>query len=326
MIIVQTPLRLSFAGGGTDFEDYYLQRKGAVLSSTIDKYVFVIVKERFDNLICINYSRREVVEHTNKIKHDLVREAINTIGLDGGIEITTLADIPSEGTGLGSSSSITVGLLNALRAFKGENSDSEYLAREACRIEIESLGSPIGRQDQYIAAFGGLRLITFGQEGICVQRIVLPMIQQRRLCENLMLFYSGITRKSGEILAEQKNNISERLDILSQMAKQAYESRDALISGEFDSFGEIIHRGWNLKKQLASRVSSSHIDEILNTAISAGAIGGKVTGAGGGGFILLYCRREKRDDVRAALHGFRELPICLDPDGSKVILNYRRAL
>jgi D-glycero-alpha-D-manno-heptose-7-phosphate kinase len=325
MIVVQTPLRISFAGGGTDFEDYYLEHGGAVLSSAIDKYVFVIVKERFDNQIYLNYSRKEIVDHPWEIKHDLVREALKTTGVEKGIEITTLADIPSEGTGLGSSSSITVGLLNALQAYKGESAGSEYLAREACRIEIDIIGSPIGRQDQYIAAYGGLRLISFNRDGVKAERIVLPSLNQRRLCENLLLFYSDITRKSGEILTEQKANISEHLEILAQMAKQAYEARDALLAGEYDAFGEVIHRGWELKKQLASRVSSSQIDDILNSAIRAGAIGGKVTGAGGGGFILLYCRREKRDDVRAALHGLRELPLFLEYDGSKVILNYRRA-
>lgn len=324
MIIVQTPLRISFLGGGTDFEDFYIHHGGAVISTAIDKYVFVIVKERFDDMICVNYSRRERVKRVSQLRHELVREAMNLAGIDKGIEVTTLADIPAEGTGLGSSSSITVGLLQALYTYRGEIVPAKTLAEEACRIEVEILGKPIGRQDQYIASFGNMRFITFNNNGVKVERVELPPEDKKRLNDNLLLFFTGVTRQSSEILSEQKANINSRVDELCEMRKLASEARDAILKGEFNAFGEILHKGWELKKQMASNVSNSTIDDIYETARKAGAIGGKVTGAGGGGFIVFYCPKGKQDDVVRALGGLRELPFHFQQDGSKVIFNYRR--
>jgi len=324
VIVVQTPLRLSFVGGGTDFRQYYAERGGAVLTSAIDKYVFVIVKERFDDLIYVNYSQKEIVDDVASIKHDLVREAMRLTGVTRGVEITTLADIPSEGTGLGSSSSITVGLLNALYAYKGESVGAERLAREACQIEIETLGSPIGVQDQYIAAYGGVRFLSFNHHGVDVERVDLSPLQRRLLDENLLLFYTGMTRKSAEILQQQKANIKSRQDVLDQMRDLAHQARETLASGDLDGFGAMLRRGWELKRQLASKISNDMIDLALEKAQQAGAVGGKVTGAGGGGFLLVYCPKEHRDRVRAALSGMRELPFRFEQDGSKVIFNYRR--
>ena len=325
MIVVQTPLRVSFLGGGTDFEDFYLNYGGAVLSTAIDKYVFVIVKERFDDMICVNYSKRERVKKVIALRHELVREAMKLVGIDKGIEITTLADIPAEGTGLGSSSSITVGLLQALYAYRGEITPAKTLAEEACHIEIDILRKPIGRQDQYIASYGNMRFTTFDKNGVKVEKIELSPEDKKRLDDNLLLFYTGVTRKSSEILSEQKANISSRVEVLRGMQKLAFEARDAILEGELDVFGEILHRGWQLKKQLASKVSNPAIDDIYETARRAGAIGGKVSGAGGGGFILLYCRKDKQDDVTKALKGLRQLPFRFEQDGSKVIFNYRRS-
>jgi len=325
MIVVQTPLRVSFLGGGTDFDDFYLKHGGAVLSTAIDKYIFVIVKERFDDMICVNYSKRERVKKVIALRHELVREAMKLVGIDKGIEITTLADIPAEGTGLGSSSSITVGLLQALYAYRGEITPAKTLAEEACQIEIDILGKPIGRQDQYIASYGNMRFITFDKSGVEVEKIELSPEDKKRLNDNLLLFYTGVTRKSSEILSEQKANISSRVEVLRGMQKLAFEARDAILEGELDGFGEILHKGWQLKKQLASKVSNPAIDDIYETARSAGAIGGKVSGAGGGGFILLYCRKDKQDDVTKALRGLRQLPFRFEQDGSKVIFNYRRS-
>lgn len=325
MIVVQTPLRVSFAGGGTDFEDFYAEHGGAVLSAAIDKCVFVIVKERFDDMIYVNYSKKEIVNSLDKLKHELVREAMRITGVTEGIEITTLADIPAEGTGLGSSSSITVGLLQALYAYGGEIAPAKVLAEEACHIEIDILGKPIGKQDQYIASYGNMRFITFSSSGVDVKKIELSREDKRRLNDNLLLFYTGITRESSQILSEQKANINGRVDVLSEMAKLAFEARDAILQGEFNAFGEILHRGWELKKQMASKVSNSIIDDIYETARRAGAIGGKVTGAGGGGFILFYCPRDKQDEVGRALRGFKQTPFRFLQDGSKVIFNYRRS-
>ena len=323
MIIVQTPLRISFLGGGTDFEDFYRNHGGAVLSTTIDKYVFVIVKERFDDMIYVNYSKKEIVDSFDKLEHELIREAMKITGVEKGVEITTLADVPAHGTGLGSSSSITVGLLQAFYAYQGELKTAETLAREACQIEIDTLGKPIGKQDQYIAAYGNMRFITFNNGGVKLERIELSSGDKRRLSENLLLFYTGLATDSGELLSEQKANINDHLETLCEMRRFAFEARDAIIRGAFDELGELLDQNWKLKKQLASKISNSKIDEMYQAARKAGAIGGKIAGSGGGGFLLLYCPRERQDEVRKVLKGLRELPFRFEQDGSKVIFNYR---
>ena len=325
MIIVQTPLRVSFLGGGTDFEGFYAKHGGAVLSTGIDKCVYVVIKERFDDLIYINYSQKEIVESVDEIQHDLVREAMKMTGVSSGIEITSMADIPTEGTGLGSSSSFTVALLHGLYAHQGERRESEKIADEACKIEIDILGAPIGKQDQYIAAYGGLRLISFDGCGVKPERISLDSQKKKAFNDNLMLFYTGMTRKANGVLAEQKTNIDEKVGVLSEMRDMAYQAKEAINCGEFDEFGEIMHHGWELKKGLASKISNEEIDGMYNAAHKSGAIGGKISGAGGGGFLLLYCPTRKQDDVRASLSKLRELPFHCEPDGSKVIFNYRRA-
>jgi len=326
MIVVQTPLRISFLGGGSDFDDFYAANGGAVLSTAIDKCTFVVVKERFDDMIYINYSKKEIVDRVDDLEHGLVREAMRMTGVDRGVEITTLADVPSEGTGLGSSSSITVGLLLALYAYQGQSVTAEDLARQACQIEIDILGKPIGRQDQYICAYGNLRFITFGSDGVHVENIELAKQAKRRLNEGLLLFYTGIPRQADQILDEQKANINNRLPELKEMVKLAHEAKNALAGEAFDEFGQLLHRGWELKKQLSTNVSNTEIDDIYQTARKAHAIGGKITGAGGGGFLLLYCPPGRRDNVRSSLRGLRELPFLFEEDGSKVIFNYRRQL
>jgi len=324
MIVVQTPLRISFLGGGTDFEDFYANHGGAVLSTAINKYVFVIVKKRFDDMICVNYSERERVEKVEQLRHELVREAMRLTGIEKGMEITTLADVPGEGTGLGSSSSVTIGVLHALYSYRGEPKTAEALAREACHIEIEVLRKPIGRQDQYIAAYGNMRLFTFENNGVKVEKIELSPEDKRRLNDNLLLFYTGVTRKSSQILSEQKANVNQHLEALLGLKELAFKAKEAILNGAFDEFGGILHQGWELKKKLASKITNSNIDYIYETARQAGALGGKITGAGGGGFLLLYCPRERQDDVRQALRGYRELPFRFECNGSKVIFDYRR--
>lgn len=323
MIIVQTPLRISFLGGGTDFEDFYLKHGGAVLSTTINKYIFVIVKERFDDMIYVNYSKKEIVDSTDKLEHDLVREAMRITGVAKGVEITTLADVPANGTGLGSSSSVTIGLLQAFYTYQGEPKTAEILAREACQIEIDTLGKPIGKQDQYIAAYGNIRFITFNNSGVKLEKIHLSSEDKSRLSEKFLLFYTGLATNSCEILSEQKANINDRLETLSEMRGFAFEAKDAILAGAFDELGKLLDRSWKLKKQLASKISNSKIDEIYEAALKAGASGGKIAGSGGGGFLLLYCPKERQDEVRKALKGLRELPFRFEQDGSKVIFNYR---
>lgn len=325
MIITQTPLRISFAGGGTDFRGFYQKEYGAVVSTAIDKYIYVIVKERFDDLIRIGYTRTEMVESVDQIQHELVREAMRMVGIEKGIEISTMADIPSEGSGLGSSSTVTVGLLNALYAYKGESVTAETLARQACEIEIDILGKPIGKQDQYIAAYGGLRHFRFyPNEEVEVNSIDLDEGARQRLCESLLLFWTGVTRNASDVLSEQKSNIANKMHLLTEMRDQADELARLLKVGAIASLGQTLREGWLRKRQLASGITNSRIDELFDLAMSAGAIGGKVTGAGGGGFFLVCVPPENRAAVRKKLAHLRELPISLSRDGSKVIFNVRR--
>ncbi len=324
MIIVQSPLRISLFGGGTDFPDFYLQEGGCVLSTAIDKYIFVVIKKRYDDKLRIGYTRTEMVDSVDEIQHELIREALRVTGITKGVEITTMGDIPA-GSGLGSSSAVTVGALNAMYTHLGENIPASRLAREACEIEIERLKKPIGVQDQYISAFGGLRFIEFHTDGsIRVEPVALDGLLKRRLNENLLIFFTGITRQADTILAEQQVNISQRMAILHQMKQMAYTARRELEAGNIDALGYLLHESWLLKKQLASRISNGVIEEAYQAARSAGALGGKISGAGGGGFLLLYCPYERREAVRTALKDLQELPFQLEPDGSKVIFNYRR--
>jgi D-glycero-alpha-D-manno-heptose-7-phosphate kinase len=325
VIITQTPIRISFVGGGTDFEDFFSREGGCVLSSAIDKYIFVVIKERFDDKIRVGYTKTEMVDSIDEVEHELVREALRKTGITRGVEISTMGDIPSAGSGLGSSSTVTVGLLNAMYIYLGETVTAGRLAREACEIEIDILGKPIGVQDQYIASYGNLRFMEFSTNGqVKVESVKMGEGVRRRLSQSLMLFFTGTTRKSCDILTEQKANILGRLEILRQMKELALRARACLQDGYSHEFGQILHQGWELKKQLAGGITNGGIDQLYNAARQAGAIGGKVTGAGGGGFLLLYCPYEKQDHVRAALRHLRELPFRLERDGSKVIFNYRR--
>ena len=324
MIIVQTPLRISFLGGGTDFEDFYAQHGGAVLSTAIDKCVFIIVKERFDDDICLNYSRREIVQKVDDIQHDLIREALRATGIDKGVEVTTLADIPSTGTGLGSSSSITVALLQALYSFKGVIKNADELAQKACEIEINILGRPIGKQDQYIAAHGNFRYITFTAGSVNVEAVKVSREARKKLNDSLMLFYMGYTRNGADILLDQKSNIPMNIASLKELRDLSQSALAVVKNGRMDDFGDLLHQGWELKKGLAGKIADDGINDVYKAARAAGAIGGKITGAGGGGFLLLYCPPGRQEEVRNAIK-LREMPFHFQEDGSKVIFNYRRS-
>ncbi len=325
MIVVQTPLRISFFGGGTDFPSYYREHGGCVLSSAIDKYIFVTIKKRFDKKLRVGYTRTEMVDQVSEIDHELIREALYITDIEEGVEITTMGDIPSEGSGLGSSSTVAVGALHAMYTLQGEMISAECLAKQACEIEIDRLGKPIGVQDQYIAAFGGLRFMEFKKSGqVQTEKLALSTDSRRRLEESLLLFYTGTTRQADTILKEQKNNIQDRKAILNEMKRIAYDAKDKLLDGDVDAIGELLHESWQLKKQLATSISNSAIDDMYEKGISAGAMGGKVTGAGGGGFLMFYCKPEKQDHLRAALSDLHELHFRLEANGSKVIFNYSR--
>ncbi len=325
MVIIQTPLRISLFGGGTDFPAYYQEHGGCVLNTAVDKYIFVTVKKRFDDKLRIGYSQTEMVDSVDEIQHELIREALRHTGITHGVEITTMADIPTKGSGLGSSSTVTVGALHAMYAYKRELVLTERLAQEACLIEREILQKPSGVQDQYIAAYGGFRFMEFTTDGeIIVRPISLSPRTLRRLNDNLLIFFTGITRQNGRILEEQETNINDRLATLEQMKQIAYTACDELQRENVDAVGELLHESWQLKKQLASQISNPQIDEMYETALQAGATGGKVSGAGGGGFLLLYVPRGQQEKVRDALKEYQELPITLGQDGSKVIFDYQR--
>ena len=325
MIITQTPLRISFAGGGTDFKGYYEKGGGAVISSAIDKYIYVVIKERFDSKIRVGYTRTEMVDRVDQIEHELVRECMILTGITGGVEIATMADIPSAGSGLGSSSTVTVGLLHAMYAYRGILVTAETLAQQACRIEIDILGKPIGKQDQYIAAYGSLRRFDFHADGsVAAKAVELSEERRRRFGESLMLFYTGITRKADTILSEQQANIEDKRLSLDRMKAQVAEVEAALEGGNLNKVGRLMQTGWGWKKQMADRISSAEIDALYESALDAGATGGKIAGAGGGGFLLLYCPADRQSVVREVLAQMKELPFSLERDGTKVIFNARR--
>jgi D-glycero-alpha-D-manno-heptose-7-phosphate kinase len=325
MIITQTPLRISLAGGGTDFREFYEQHGGAVVSSAIDKYIFCVVNERFDDKIYVNYSKKEIVDSVEALEHELVREAMRKVGVTKGVEISFLADIPSEGSGLGSSSSVTVGVLNALHHLVGHTPTAEQLAREACEIEIDILKKPIGVQDQYIAAYGGLRHFRFGPgKSVKAETVKVSNTILDDLDNSLMLFFTGKTREAGKILADQRAKIGQTIEILKQMTRQAEQIRACIEQGDVEGIGAVLHEGWQFKRKLAPKISDSEMDEIYERAVKAGALGGKISGAGGGGFFLLCVPSDKRNAVRRALSGLREMPFRLDRGGSRVILNLQR--
>ena len=326
MIIVQTPLRISFFGGGTDFRAFFMKEGGCVLTTAIDKYIFVTIKERFDGKLRIGYTQTEMVDEVDQIHHELIRESLRLTRIDHGVEITTMGDIPSEGSGLGSSSTVTVGALHAMYAYLGEIVPAERLAREACAIEIERLKRPIGIQDQYIAAYGGLRFFEFLPNGqVTAEKIQLSPAAHRALNDNFMLFFTGVSRNSSSILKEQVENLKDRLGELRDLKQMAYEARCAIEADNIDALGVLLHQSWELKKRLAGTISNGSINETYEAARAAGAVGGKIAGAGGGGFLLLYVPREYQNQVRMKLNRLQELPFRLEADGTKVIFNYRRS-
>ena len=323
VIISRTPLRISFVGGGSDLPAFYTNEPGAVVSTAINKYIYITVNNKFDSKIRASYSITETVDSVDELKHKLIRECLKLLGIDGGIEITSIADIPSQGTGLGSSSSYTVGLLNALYAYKGMHVGAERLAEEACEIEIQRCSKPIGKQDQYIAAYGGFQNIQFNpDETVFVDPIIHLRNTRIELEKRLLLLYTGLTRSADSILSEQNGNIQRQEDkqqTLRNMVGLAAELRDALTRNELRSFGEILHEGWLEKQKMASNISNPVINEWYERARKHGAIGGKILGAGGGGFLLLYAPPEKHSDIMRALPELRPFPFRFEPQGSKIV-------
>ena len=323
MIITRTPLRVSFAGGGTDLPDYYERDYGAVVSTAIDKYIYVSVKSHspvFDEPIRLNYSRSEKVERVDEIENHIARECLRFMGLGPPIYVSTVGDLPAS-TGLGGSSAFAVGLLNALHAYKGERVSAGQLAEEAAYIEIDVLGQPIGKQDQYAAAFGGLNLFCFRPGGgvtVEPQRFVNGSLN--KLFDNMMLFWTGHQRDASVVLGEQRANIDRQLERLDRMRAQAHQLQRVLSNGvNPDKIGGMLHEGWQMKRALASTVTTRQIDTWYDAAKEAGAWGGKICGAGGGGFLLLLVPEERKNAVRAALSDLIEVKVGYEAHGSKIL-------
>jgi D-glycero-alpha-D-manno-heptose-7-phosphate kinase len=324
VIISRTPLRVSFVGGGTDLGDFYEEHGGAVVSSTIDKWVRVVVAPRFEGDVRVSYSRTEIVPTASAVEHELVREALRLTGLPRGVDVITLADVPSQGTGLGSSSAVTVGLLNALYAYQGVFRSAGELAQEACEIEIEVLGKPIGRQDQYAAAYGGFNFIEFMPRGggVRVEPIICPPHTIETLHRSLMLFYTGRQRAASDVLTIQREAIQTgtATAALEAMRDLAHEMRGSLGEGDVDAVGDLLNRNWLLKRGLADGVSDATVDAWYARAREAGATGGKLLGAGAGGFLLIMAKPELQPGVRLALDDLREVPFHFAARGSQISL------
>jgi D-glycero-alpha-D-manno-heptose-7-phosphate kinase len=323
VIITRTPLRISFFGGGTDLPAYYRLQPGEVVSTAANKYIYITVNRLssyFNHRILVKYSQSELVDSVDEIRHPIIREAMKMTGVVDRVEITSMADIPA-GTGLGSSSSYAVALLHALHTFSGAYVSAGRLASEACEIEIQRLGDPIGKQDQYIAAYGGMCHIRFNpDESVFVDPVICSYETKKALEGNLLMFYTGVTRRAGEILEVQKATTEQNMDVLNRMKGLCAEALRVLREGKsLGRFGEILHESWQYKRSLVQTISSGIIDEHYETALKAGALGGKLLGAGGGGFLLFYAEKQNHCRIRAALKELQELPFLFEPQGSKVI-------
>lgn len=321
MIISRTPFRVSFAGGGSDLPSFYRKSTGAVLSTSINKYMYITIHPWFEKgKTVLKYSKTEVVDAISDIKHPIFREVLKMYNVHG-VDLSSIADIPS-GTGLGSSSSFTVGLLNAVRAYLGKATSGEKLGELACEVEINRVGSPIGKQDQYAAACGGLNFITFyGDETVNVEKIIMQPEKKKELEDNLLMVYVGGEHSANTILKSQSAAISDKKKYEAQkaMVQLAYNLRASLEQNNLDDFGLILHENWLLKKSLTSGISNGKVDQMYNKGIEAGALGGKLLGAGGAGFILFYCPKVRQQEFRERMAGINELSFEFDNFGSKII-------
>lgn len=320
MIISQTPYRVSFAGGGTDLPAFYRQEYGAVLSMAIDKHMYVTVSPRFEKTARVAYTKVEIAESINDIQHELVREALRITGLSRHIEITTVGDVPA-GTGMGSSSSLTVGLLQALYAYKGQIISAKNVAEQACQIEIDILGKPIGKQDQYAAAYGNLNYIRFNPDDtVDVEPVPAPAETMKELSSRMMLLYTEQQRDADGILKRQSEGTKDRMPVLRAMRDLAQEMRVAITGANgLDEFSKLLHQGWELKRSLGFGISMERVDAWYEQARKLGAQGGKLLGAGGGGFLLLVAPKERHNLIREALGNPRELTLDIDRRGGRVI-------
>ncbi|WP_394844306.1 sugar kinase [Pendulispora brunnea] len=331
MIVSRAPVRFSLGGGGSDLPSYASQHGGFLVAAAIDKHIFVAINSRFYDTIRLAYSHTEIVERVDQIEHRLFREALRFTGVSRGVELVSIADLPAN-SGLGSSSSFTVALLNALHAYKGEFVSSEQLAREACHIEMDILKEPIGKQDQYIAAYGGVTAFTFEKDGaVHVERLPVKLEVLDELERNLIVFYSGVERAASDVLVQQREVIKKNEDSAVQrmhrIKELGYETKRLLLEGDVDRYGDLLHEHWTNKRKLAAKMTDSTIDEHYEAARKAGALGGKLIGAGGGGFFMFYARPGDRRAVTDALvrRGLKPLRFRFDFDGARIVANFHRS-
>jgi D-glycero-alpha-D-manno-heptose-7-phosphate kinase len=331
MIVVRAPMRISFVGGGTDLPDFYHRYPGQVVSTAIDKFVYVVVNRTpLIDKVSARYSISETVARAVELQHTRIRAALMDLGIEKGLEIGSFATLPTK-TGLGSSSSFSVALLKALSVYQGKKLNNKEVAEAACRLEIELLGEPIGKQDQYAAAFGGFNVFQFNADGsVNVEPVLLDYRKRAALEDHILLFYTGITRPAASVLSEQKANIDSKFEILKAMSDSVPEFCERLLAGDFSGLGAMLHDGWLKKRSLASKVSNSLLDKLYDAGMVSGAWGGKVLGAGGGGCIMFLAPLDKKSAVRNAvrkvaqeekLEEFREIPVKFVQSGAEVLFN-----
>lgn len=327
MIISRAPVRLTLGGGGTDLKSYYSKYGGFLIAAAIDKYVFISANKRFYDSIRLSYSQTEIVDKVTDIKHRIFKAALALLHIDSGIELVSIADVPAN-CGLGTSSSFTVSLLNALHAYKRDFVTQKQLAEEACHIEIDVLQEPIGKQDQYMAAFGGITCLTFEKNGdVLVEPLAISAETMDQLESNISLFYTGIERSASEILSEQdeksKKDDPAMIDNLHKIKEIGLETRSALERGNADELGRLFHVHWETKRERSSKMTDPFIDECYETARRNGALGGKLIGAGGGGFLMFYCRNSDKPRLFQAMKkaGLKPMRFHFDFEGAKILVN-----
>jgi len=332
MIVVRAPMRISFVGGGTDLPDFYRRSPGAVISTAIDKFVFVVINRTpLIDKVSARYSISETVDHASELQHTRIRAALMDLGIDTGLEIASFASLPAK-TGIGSSSSFSVALMKGLNAYLGKNIGPREAAEAASRLEIELVGEPIGKQDQYAAAFGGFNVFRFQADGsVDVEPVLLDYRKRLALEQHMVVFFTGITRFASTVLGEQKANIDKTFSTLQDMAAMVPEFKLRLEDGDFEAIARMLHEGWLRKKGLASGVSSSLIDCLYETAMRAGAWGGKVLGAGGGGCLMFLAPPDRREHVRKAvwdvvrtanLPDFKDIPVRFVQSGAEALYQH----
>jgi D-glycero-alpha-D-manno-heptose-7-phosphate kinase len=321
MIISKTPLRISFFGGGTDFPSFYENNPALVLSTAINRYVYIILNKRFDDEIRASYSKTEVVSLLKDLEHPIIKQTLNYFNIFKNIEIISIADIHSKGTGLGSSSAFTVGLINSISHYLKQKISKKALAELACHIEINLLKEPIGKQDQYASVFGGFNKMTFNNKQINIEKIKISQEYQEKLNDSLLFFYTGMTRKASQILSLHQDNIQNKkiINSLKKTYQITCQANKYLHENRLDDFGNLLNESWHIKKEFSKNISNDFIDDIYNKAINSGALGGKILGAGNGGFLMFYAPKDKHENIKNKLNFLKEEIFKFEKKGSKIL-------